>query len=133
MMMPPNQASYYVPYQVTYYVAYFGCCFTLIFWLARILHRAGGIFLDDAFHGKPTLTKAVTQLLDVGYYMMSFGWVAVSFDSEEMSRSYLFVSKIVLREVGGFLLLMGFVHLFNMLLLALFRRKTVAPAAPATA
>jgi hypothetical protein len=36
-----------------------------------------------------------------------------------------------LGEIGGFLLLLGFVHLFNLLLLAIFRRRTVVSPTPA--
>jgi hypothetical protein len=112
-------------YETVYYLTYLGSSVALIFWLARILHRAGGVFLDEAFHGNTALVRAVAQLLDVGFYLISFGWVASSFQPSGMLTGYALVGRMVCQKVGGFLLLMGFVHLFNMLLLAIFRHRSV--------
>jgi hypothetical protein len=42
------------------------------------------------------------------------------------------VLKIVSWKVGGLMLLLGIAHLFNLLLLALFRQRRTAGAAPVT-
>jgi hypothetical protein len=49
-----------------HYITYLGAA-ALIFWLARIFHRAGALFLNDAFVGNPVLTRLDIQLLDVGF------------------------------------------------------------------
>jgi hypothetical protein len=113
-------------YQLTYYLTYLGVCAALIFGLARILHCAGRVLLDEAFPGKLTLVRALTQLLDIGFYLMSFGYVAASTPTYENLYNLGEVGKMESGKLGGLLLLLGCVHLFNMLLLALFRRKTVA-------
>lgn len=118
-------------YQTTYYVSYLGICAALIFWLGRILNRAGGVLLRDAFPGNATLVKAVSQLLDIGFYLMSFGYVAAWSANYEALHDLGEVSKMVSGRTGGLLLLLGVVHLFNLLLLALFRRRMVVTAAPA--
>jgi hypothetical protein len=118
-------------YQTVYYVSHLGISAALIFWLGLILHRAGGVLLSDAFPGSPTLIKAIGQLLDVGFYLMSFGYVAAWSANYEDLHNFGEVSKMVSGRVGGLLLLLGVVHLFNLLLLALFRRRSAAVAAPA--
>ena len=118
-------------YAETYYLAYLVACAAVIVWLGRLLHRAGLDFLRDAFAGNPLLVASVSKLLDVGFYLMSLGYVGASVNTWETFNSYEAVLKSVTGRVGGFLLLLGVVHLFNLLLLALFRRRfaTTPPAA----
>ena len=118
-------------YLVTYYATYLGISVVLIFWLGRILHRAGGVLLDEAFHDKPALVKAVANLLDIGFYMMSFGYVTAWAADYWQITTYGQVAQAVSGKVGGLLLMLGCVHMFNLLLLALFRRRTFVAAAPA--
>jgi hypothetical protein len=118
-------------YQTTYYATYLGISVALIFWLGRVLHRAGAVLLDEAFHDKPTLVRAVGQLLDIGFYLMSIGYLAAWASLTWPMNSYGEVAQAVSGRVGGMLLMLGVVHLFNLFLLALFRRRTVVAAAPA--
>ena len=108
-----------------YYTAYFGLCAVLIIWLGWILQSAGSVFLNDAFGGNATLVRAVAQLLDVGFYLVSVGYVAVSYRNFWPTNSYSYADVVqqVCIKVGGLMLLLGIAHLFNLLLLALFRRR----------
>jgi hypothetical protein len=117
-------------YLATYYATYLGISVVLISWLGRILHNAGGVLLDEAFHDKPGLVKAVAHLLDIGFYLMSFGYVTAWAGTYWPMDTYGTVAQIVSGKVGGFLLMLGCVHLFNLFLLALFRRRTFVAAAP---
>lgn len=115
-------------YQITYYISYLGICAALIFWLARILNRSGAIFLHDSFGDKEVLIRSIAHLLDVGFYLLSFGYLALSIRVNWQlwpSKTLTLVLGFELAQIGGFLLLLGFVHLFNLLLLAIFRRRTV--------
>ena len=118
-------------YSATYYICYLAICTLLILWLSHLLNRSGAIFLSEAFNGNPVLVTSVTRLLDVGFYLTSFGYVAISYHTFLPLNSYEQVGETISWKVGGFLLLLGFVHLFNLLLLAIFRRRTVVSPAPA--
>ena len=117
-------------YLTTYYVSYLTISIALILWLGRILHRAGAVLLDEAFHDRPALVAGVTHLLDIGFYLMSVGYVTAWTGTYFPMDTYTMVIQIVSGKVGGFLLMLGCVHLFNLLLLALFRRRTFVSAAP---
>lgn len=108
----------------TYYVLYLGLCAGLIFWLGRTLHRTGSTFLNDAFAGNTSVVRAVAHLLDIGFYLVSIGYVAVTYRAFwQMIDSYSAALESVVAKVGGFMLMLGFAHLFNLLLLAIFRRR----------
>jgi hypothetical protein len=116
-------------YQETYYFCYLAICSGLILWLGRLLHSAGGTLLEDAFSGNRTLLKAISQLLDVGFYLMGFGYVTAWVANYEDFHNFGEVTKMVCGKFGGLLLLLGTVHILNLLLLALFRRRTAALSA----
>ena len=128
--MPP--ATSQVDHFVTYYCVYLGACALLIAGLGWTFHRAGGVFLKDAFAGNTTLVDAVARLLDVGFYLVSLGYVALTYSTMFPTMDLGWVLKIVSMKVGGLMLLLGVAHLFNLLLLALFRQRRTAGAAPVT-
>jgi uncharacterized membrane protein YphA (DoxX/SURF4 family) len=112
-------------YLEAYYASYVGLCAAIILWLGWTFHRAGAVLLNDSFPGNPTLVSAVSHLLDVGFYLLSVGYVALWHQVRwEMMRSYEDVASAVLHRVGGLMLLLGFAHLFNLLLLAIFKRRS---------
>jgi hypothetical protein len=112
-------------YLETYYVSYLAICAALIFWLGRTFHRAGSILLTDAFGGNAQLVNAVAHLLDVGFYLVSIGYVAFTCQNLwSQFNTYAVVVQAITVKGGGFLLLLGFAHLFNMLLLAIFRHRS---------
>jgi hypothetical protein len=115
--------------QTIYYVAYLTLCAVLIFGLLRVLHISGAVFLKDAIRDNETLASAIAWLLDIGFYLMSFGYVALTYRTWQQFVDYNEVVATVTWKLGGFALLLGTVHLFNVLLLALFRRRTNTPIA----
>ena len=108
----------------TYYAAYLGSCAIVIASLGIVFHRAGAIFLNNAFAGNHTLARAVGRLLDMGFYLLSLGYVGISTIADWGIADSATVAKSVVGKLGGLLLLIGVGHIFNMLLLALFRRNS---------
>jgi hypothetical protein len=108
----------------TYYAVYLGSCAVLIAALGLIFHRSGAVFLNNAFAGNHTLARAVGRLLDLGFYLLSLGYVGLTcvFDSGIYSQAAM--GKNIVGKIGGLLLLMGVGHMFNMVLLALFRSRS---------
>ena len=118
-------------YQTDYYVLYSIGCGVLIAGLALVLHWAGDVFLHDVFQGRPELVGAVARLLDIGFYLVSAGYVAVMFRTDVQYRTAGDVASVMATKLGFFLLLLGFLHVFNVLILAIFRGWRDAAPAPA--
>lgn len=117
-------------YRTDYYVVYLTTCALLIGGLAIVLHWAGGVFLRDAFRDRPDLARAIPRLLDIGFYLVSLGYVAMSTHSWIDFSSAVNVADAIATKAGLFLLLLGFLHIFNILILAVFRgRRGTTPAA----
>ncbi|MGA3131545.1 MAG: hypothetical protein ABSD59_12135 [Terracidiphilus sp.] len=114
-----------------YYCVYLRACALLIAGLGWTFHGAGRVFLKDAFAGNTTLVDAVTRLLDIGFYLVSVGYVALTYSTNFPTMDLSWLLKIVSMKVGGLMLLLGIAHLFNLLLLALFRQRRTVSAPPA--
>ncbi len=108
---------------VTYYSVYLGVCVIFIAALGRVLHRAGRTFLADAFAGNTVLVGAVQRLLDIGFYLVSLGYVTLTYSTVLQMDSWDQVIDIVSWKVGGLLLVLGVAHIFNLLVLAVLRMR----------
>lgn len=129
-----NQLPIQPNYIDTYYCVYLCVCALLIAGLGRAFHRAGQVFLKDAFAGNTTLVDAVGRLLDIGFYLVSLGYVALTYSTILPTIDLSWLLKIVSMKIGGLMLLLGVAHLVNLLLLALFRqRRTTGASQPAGA
>lgn len=127
-----NQLPFQPNYIETYYCVYLCACALLIAGLGLTFHRAGQVFLRDAFSGNTMLVDAVARLLDIGFYLVSLGYVALTYSTILPAIDLSWLLKIVSMKIGGLMLLLGVAHLFNLLLLALFRqRRTTGTAHPA--
>lgn len=110
-----------------YYTVYLGFCAVLIAVLGFIFHRSGAIFLNNAFAGNHTLARAVGRLLDMGFYMLSLGYIGLSCAASSWDvRDCADLVKTIAARIGGLLLTLSVGHTFNLLVLALFRSRSVA-------
>lgn len=106
-----------------YYCVYLGACAVLIAGLSWILRRTGKVFLNDAFAGNATLVGAISRLLDIGFYLVSLGYVGLSYATNFPMIDYSTVAKIAIGKTGGLLLILGVAHIFNLLVQALLRQR----------
>jgi hypothetical protein len=123
-----NQLPIQPNYIETYYCVYLCASAILIAGLGWTFHRAGQVFLKDAFTGNTTLVDAVARLLDIGFYLVSVGYVALTYSTLMQSIDLSWLLKIVSMKIGGLMLFLGVAHLFNLLLLALFRQRRASGA-----
>lgn len=110
-------------YQTEYYVAYAAVSIALIVGLAATLHWAGDVFLEETLYRDPRLLRAISRLLDIGYYLVSIGYFTSTVLTKWPMSQPSEVAYIVSFKAGLLLLLLGVMHLFNLLILALFRKR----------
>ena len=124
-MQTPNPS-----YLAAYYAIYPFACIALIVWLQLVLRRAGSVVLNDSYNSNPAFARAVCRLLDIGYYLVCLGYVIMTVHTQDSFFTNDQLIETVTLKLGFFVLLLGLLHVFNLLLLALFRRpKTAHPTA----
>ena len=107
------------------YAIYLVLTIVLTIWVARTLFRNGKVFLIDIFHGNEELSKAVNNLLLVGFYLVNIGYAVYT-----LSVNYnIYTARALVEElsikVGAIILILGGMHFFNMFVFFRLRKKAL--------
>jgi hypothetical protein len=111
---------------VTTYFAYLIISVALTVWVARTLHKNGRIFLVDSFLGNEQLADSVNHLLVVGFYLINIGYVALALKYGVAAVSAKEAMEALSTKVGLVLLVLGFMHFFNLFVFTRMRKRGLA-------
>ena len=117
-------------YIVVSYIVYLVISVNLTIWVARTLHKRGGIFLIDAFHGNAELAASVNHLLVVGFYLINLGFVSLALKTSATIVTTRAAIEMVSDKVGAAMLILGAMHFFNLYVFTRIRRRGTAPRPP---
>ena len=95
--------------------------------VARTLSKHGRPFLTEVFADSPGLAIAVNQLLVVGFYLISLGFVTLFLTSSAQVPTAREVFELISVKVGTVALVLGVMHLTNVLIFNGIRRRHLAP------
>ena len=109
------------------YFSYLAISVALTIWVARTLHRNGRLFLIDAFHGNEQLADAVNHLLVVGFYLINVGYITLALKTTAALATIREVIELESSKIGVVLLILGVMHVFNILVFARMRRRATEP------
>ena len=108
---------------ITTYLAYLAISVALTVWVARTLHKNGRIFLVDSFLGNEALADSVNHLLVVGFYLINVGFVSLALKYGVTAENAQESLEILSTKVGLVLLVLGFMHFFNLAVFTGMRRR----------
>ncbi len=112
------------------YVAYLALSIALTVWVARTLHQNGRIFLVESFLGNEQLADSVNHLLVVGFYLMNIGYVALALKHGVALTTGQEALEVLSSKVGLVLLVLGFMHFFNLAVFTQMRRRGLSHRPP---
>lgn len=112
------------------YLVYLSLSIGLTVWTARTLSRNGAVFLSDVFRGEEKIAEATNRLLVVGFYLANLGFVALNLQVSASVRSTQHAIEALAPKLGGVALLLGIVHVVNVIVLTQVRRNRTAPVRP---
>ncbi|MFL9481350.1 hypothetical protein ACI6Q2_01150 [Chitinophagaceae bacterium LWZ2-11] len=110
-------------YVIVTYTAYLALTITLTVWVAKTLFKNGKIFLIDIFHGNKDLADSVNNLLLVGFYLINVGYTVYTL---QLSTTVINIQEVIEKlsvKVGIVILVLGFMHFFNLFIFFKLRRK----------
>ncbi len=105
------------------YLSYGLASAAMTVWVAQTLHKNGRIFLEDAFNGNRELAESVNHLLVVGFYLVNLGFILLFLRTQAEVGAAREAVELFSVKLGTVLLVLGFMHFFNMLVLAKVRRR----------
>lgn len=115
---------------ITTYVAYLAISVALTVWVARTLHKNGRIFLVDSFLGNEKLADSVNHLLVVGFYLINIGYVSLALKYGAAAANAQEMMESLSTKVGLVLLVLGFMHFFNLFVFAKMRKRALSHGPP---
>src|SRR5688572_4120247 len=108
---------------ITTYLGYLAISVALTMWVARTLHKNGRIFLVDSFLGNEALADSVNHLLVVGFYLINVGFVTLALKYGVTAENAQESLETLSTKVGLVLLVLGFMHFFNLAVFTGMRRR----------
>ena len=112
------------------YIAYIIISIILTVWVARTLHQNGRIFLVDSFLGNEALADSVNHLLVVGFYLINLGFICFALKSDVRPEDVQGVLETLSGKIGTVLLVLGFMHFFNLLVFSKMRKRALLKNTP---
>jgi len=104
------------------YVIYIVASVLLTVWVGDTLYRNGRPFLVSVFK-EDGLADSVNRLLVVGFYLVNFGSAAILINTGGVHPTVADMLKQTVTRVGVVLLVLGFMHFNNLLILRTIRRR----------
>ena len=111
------------PVVVGYFV-YIALDIALTVWVARTLSRNGRVYLADVF-GNERVAGAMNQLLVVGFYLVNFGFAALWLNTDRTMTDFREVLQFLSVKLGTLLLVVGALHLVNLVVFSRIRRTAI--------
>ncbi len=115
---------------VVAYALYLAITVPLAVLVARTLSRHGRTFLEDVFHDRQALAQAVNQLLVVGFYLISLGFVTLFLTSSATVLDARDIFEMLSVKVGTVALVLGVMHVGNVLVFNGIRRRHLNNGTP---
>jgi hypothetical protein len=106
------------------YVIYIVLDVVLTVWVASTLSRHGRIYLGDVF-GSDKVGGAMNQLLVVGFYLVNFGFAALWLHTGDRVTTPSDVVQMLATKLGTVLLVVGALHLLNLVIFSRIRRNVL--------
>ncbi|HMW04749.1 MAG TPA: ankyrin repeat domain-containing protein [Leptospiraceae bacterium] len=98
------------------------CIITI--WVAQTFFKNGRIFLLDAFHSTE-LADSVNHLLVVGFYLINLGYITIALKIGSKPEDNIQAVEILSFKLGLVILILGFMHFFNLYLFGRLRKRTL--------
>ena len=115
--------------QLIDYTVYILASVFLTVWVGDTLRRNGRPFLVSVFK-EDGLADSVNRLLVIGFYLVNFGAAAILINTGGVPGSVADMLKQTVTRVGVVLLVLGFMHFNNLLVLHVIRRPLRQKPAP---
>ncbi len=112
------------------YAAYLAVSIGLTIAVGSALSRSGKVFLASVLGGDEDLAVAVNRLLVVGFYLLNLGFVTLTVRTSGQIASAREAFGVLFVKIGEELLVLGGLHLANIVFFTRFRRRQLREPRP---
>lgn len=105
------------------YALYLSISIGITIWVARTLSKNGEVFLIQCFGHNRELAKSTNHLLVVGFYLVNIGFITLALSLGREPTTWPEAIRFLSSKVGLAVIVVGFMHFFNMSAISRFGRK----------
>jgi len=104
-------------YNILSYIIY-GCITVyIIYYVGRLFHRNGRIFILRLFNGNDSLTDTTNNILLLAYYLFNIGYSVIQFSFWERITDVVNMISSISVKTGILILILALTHYFNIFLI----------------
>ena len=115
-----------IQYTIIMYSVYLLISLALAIWVAQVLFQNAQVFWKTIFRQDEALSSSVNQLLKIGFYLASFGFILFLLPHYHTIENYQALFEVASFKVGGIVLLLGIMHFLNVYVLFRLRKRALA-------
>ena len=112
--MNSNIIAYFIYISLTVYI---------IFWIGRMFHRNGRVFILQLYKGDVQSTDTINNILLVAYYLFNIGYAFLKLRFWEHVASLAELISSIGYHMGLLILILAVTHYFNMYLIYFLSKK----------
>lgn len=110
-------------YNILSYCIYGCITIYIIWWVGKLFHRNGRIFILRLFHQNESMTDTTNNLLLMAYYLFNIGYAVVQFSLwKKVGGIDTMISSIAART-GILVMILAVTHYFNIGLIYFLSKK----------
>lgn len=110
------------------YIFYIIVSLVVTILVGRSLNKNGRVFLVEIFRGKENIADSVNHLLLVGFYLINLGFILLALRYGSKPEDLVGAVEFLSTKIGLVVVVLGFMHFFNMRFLIRFRDSRIFQA-----
>ena len=115
-----------IQYTIFMYSIYLVLSLALAVWVAQVLFQNTQVFLKTIFKEDDALSTSVNQLLKIGFYLASLGFILFLLPHYNTINNFQTLFEVASFKIGGIVLLLGLMHFLNVYTLFRLRKRAIA-------
>lgn len=105
------------------YAIYIGITLYIIYWIGRLCHRNGRVFILKLYHDDAQAADTLNNILLLAYYLFNTGYALLKLKTWEHVASAAQLISSLSHHLSVLILILAFTHYFNILLIHILARK----------
>ncbi|MFT4095185.1 MAG: hypothetical protein QM640_16255 [Niabella sp.] len=111
-------------YNILSYLIYSIITLYIIYWVGKLFHKNGRIFILRLFHYNEQTTNTTNNILLLAYYLFNIGYAIIQFSFWENVNTIAETISSVTGKTGLLILILAVTHYINMLLIYFLSKKS---------
>src|SRR6185312_17033802 len=110
-------------YNIFSYFIYGCITIYIIYWVGKLFHHNGRIFILRLFHQNESLADTTNNILLLAYYLFNIGYAILQFSFWEHVTGFESMIASIAMKTGLLILILAVTHYFNMVLIYFYQKE----------